>query len=149
VKALPYRSIVVAILSIALVAYVSIANAEQYLCVADKSVGFAYDKVTKAWDNANFSTDAKYLVSESKEPKYAYQITRIGTNYRLASCKQDFNKYGYLVCPDVAIANKFYDFSFNRISSKFLLIFPYGYIDVTPDERNASPYMEIGKCSPF
>jgi hypothetical protein len=54
----------VALFLAALLALVSIAHAEQYLCVAEKSVGFAYDKATKTWDNANFSTDAKYLVSE-------------------------------------------------------------------------------------
>jgi hypothetical protein len=56
----------------ALLAYASIAHAEQYLCVAEKASGFSYDKLTKIWDNFNISIDVKYLVTESKDSKYAY-----------------------------------------------------------------------------
>ena len=56
----------------ALLAYASIAHAEQYLCVAEKASGFSYDKLTKIWDNFfNISVDVKYLVTESKDSKYA------------------------------------------------------------------------------
>ena len=145
-------------MSIALGVYSTITNANQYLYVAEKSVGFAYDKVTKTWDNANFSPDAKYLVSESKNPKFAYQITEVGDRYSLASCKQGFNQYGYILCADIGIGSGFelYDFRFNRINGRFLLTFPVGYYNVAPgiskgatDENSVTPYMAIGKCSPF
>jgi hypothetical protein len=56
----------------ALLACASIAHAEQYLYVAEKASGFSYDKLTKIWDNFNISIDVKYLVTESKDSKYAY-----------------------------------------------------------------------------
>ncbi|HKF95788.1 MAG TPA: hypothetical protein VKB96_14585 [Gammaproteobacteria bacterium] len=122
----------------ALLAYLSNAHAAQYLCVTEKSVGFAYDKVTKTWDNANFTTDAKYLVSESNDPKYAYQLTRIGNKDPLASCKQGFNEYGYIFCADVGFGSgfKLYGFRFNRIIGKFLLTYPDGYYNVVPGMDN-------------
>jgi hypothetical protein len=47
----------------------SIASAEQYLCVAEKSAGFVYDKRTGAWDTTRFLANAKYVVSESRDPR--------------------------------------------------------------------------------
>ena len=126
-------------MSIALGVYSTITNANQYLYVAEKSVGFAYDKVvTKTWENADFSADVKYLVSESNDPKYAYQLTRIGNKDPLASCKQGFNEYGYIFCADVGFGSgfKLYGFRFNRIIGKFLLTYPDGYYNVVPGMDN-------------
>ena|SRR5215213_2691024 len=140
----------------ALLAYLSNAHAAQYLCVTEKSVVFAYDKVTKTWDNANFTTDAKYLVSESNDPKYAYQLTRIGNKDPLASCKQGFNEYGYIFCTTFPGYNSFgfYDFRFNRINGRFLFSSLAGYYNVIPenskwytDENSFTPH--IVNCPRF
>lgn len=141
----------------ALLAYASMANADEYLCVAEKASGFSFNKLTKSWQSANFSTEAKYLVSESNNPKYAYQVTGVWDRYPIASCKVGFNKYGYIFCADVGFGSgiEIYDFRFNRINGRFLLTSPAGYYNVVPeidkgavDENRGTPYMAIGKCSP-
>lgn len=48
-----------------------------------------------------------------------------------------------------------HDFLFNKNNGRFLHIYSFGYYNVppalidTPDENNATPLLEIGKCSRF
>jgi hypothetical protein len=62
-------------------------------------------------------------------------------------CKDDFNGAGYLFCSGIGD-----EFRFNRGTLRFVHSFNFGCID-PPDsfwgkEGEATPFIEIGKCSP-
>jgi hypothetical protein len=55
--------------------FASSAHAEQYLCIADKSVGFEFNKVEKSWDSANFNVEGqKYIIPKSKLEPIEYEV---------------------------------------------------------------------------
>jgi hypothetical protein len=121
-----------------------------YLCVSESSAGFRYDKQTKTWKGTNFRTDDKYLIAPSKSPNYAFQVTRVGESSPAVSCDNGFNEPGYLHCEGIGG-----EFKFNRRNGRFLFAFVTGYFNVIPslnditDETSDTPFIEIGKCSPF
>jgi len=122
--------------------FTGVAIGEQYLCVVEKSVGFSYNEEQKEWENTNFSTNFKYVISKADA---VWQITRIGESFPIISCKGDFNDYGILLCSDLS------DFRLNKRNGRFLHTYPIGYYNVLPgeDEGDNTPYLQIGKCSPF
>ena len=113
---------------------------EQYLCIADQSIGFEYNKIAKRWGGARFE----------KDPNAAFQITEGGVSSPIGLCGQGFDDAGYLVCNIV-----FGTFTFHKSNGRFIRSNPFGYAEVGPDsivksdEETDTPYMEIGKCSPF
>ena len=122
----------------------------QYLCVSERSAGFKFDARADSWASTNFRTEAKYLVAPSKNAQYAFQITKVGENIPTASCEDGFNEPGYLLCTGIGG-----EFKFNRDNGRFLLVYAIGYFNVLPklnqitDEKSDTPFLEIGKCSPF
>lgn len=126
------------------------AVAEQYLCVAEHSTGFSYNKVTKEWENANFKADEKYVIAKADGTKHAWQVTEIGKTSPSFRCESDFTEYGYLSCPGIGG-----DFNFNKKNGRFLFSYLIGYYTVIPevnqgkDEGSDTPLIGIGKCSPF
>jgi len=130
--------------------FTGVAVAEQYLCVAEHSTGFSYDKATKEWKNTNFKTSTNYLVSKADGTKYAWQVTEIGKTRPSFRCESDFDEYGYLSCSGIGG-----DLNFNKKNGRFLHSYLIGYYIVLPevnkltDEGSDTPFIEIGKCSPF
>ena len=126
--------------------FTGVAVAEQYLCIAEHSVGFSYDKVKKEWENTNFKAYRKYVISERDGTKYAFQVTTVGEDIALIFCESDFDQDSYLSCTGLG------DSRFNKNNGRYLYSFPYGYYDVLPprmDGGSDTPLIEIGKCSPF
>ncbi|MFO7739827.1 MAG: hypothetical protein R6V46_15215, partial [Desulfatiglandaceae bacterium] len=41
---------------------VALAENESYICVAESSVGFIFNKTTNEWEGANFKTDGIFVV---------------------------------------------------------------------------------------
>ena len=129
------------------------ALAQQILCVAEQAAGFSYDKATKEWKNATFKASRKYVVSEGETKSSAFKVTRIGTTTASYFCESDFDELGFLSC---SASNYGIDqFNFNKNNGRYLYSFPFGYYNVLPevnkiiDEKSDTPYLEIGKCSPF
>ena len=126
------------------------AGAEQYLCLAENSSGFSFNTHSGTWISTTFRTDDKYLIAPSKNPAHAFQVTRIGENSPSANCEDGFNEAGYLFCKGPAG-----EFKFNKKNGRFLKVFSFGYFNVVPgmndttDESSDTPYVQIGKCSPF
>ena len=123
----------------------TVAYAQQYLCVAEKSAGFAFDERTKDWKATTFRTDAKYLIAPGRTREHAFQVTKVGEDSAFWFCKAGFNENGYLYCDGPG------PFKFNKRNGRFLSGFLFGYINVAPgtDERSDTPNLEIGKCSPL
>jgi hypothetical protein len=126
-----------------------LASAESYLCVADNSVGFTYDKSADTWNPNSIKTDSKYLVRESNDKDYVWQVRRLGSDLTIGQCDSDFNESGFLFCDGL-----FYDFLMNKYSLRYRIIHKVGYVEGKKfwekfglKEGDRTPYMEIGKCS--
>lgn len=110
---------------------------ESYLCVADKSTGFDFNKTSKEWYSTNFNTtNQKYIISKSIIPSYTWDIKVLGGGTE-AYCKNDFNENGILIC---GVA---YEFRINIKKLRYLKSYLSGYYLNGSD----TPYIEIGKCS--
>ena len=120
---------------------------EKYICIAEKTVGFSYNEHTKGWLEAVFKTDNKYILSECPGSDCAYRLVEIGGKNPVSTCKETFNSAGYIFCSMLT------KFKFNKDNGRFLLVHSLGYYNVSPgvytDKSSPTPYMEIGKCSPF
>jgi len=124
-----------------------------YLCVADKATGFAFDKGTKQWNQASFRTESKYLISPSTFKGYAWEVKRVGQQFTSAMCKDNFNSVGNLFCGGLGTEFKFSSGSL-RYMSAYLIGYwpeanPKAKSDSEREEGSDTPYIEIGKCSPF
>jgi hypothetical protein len=124
--------------------------ADQYLCVPDKAVGFAYNKTTKQWESMHLKT-SQFVIAPSKDGKAAYTVTDIGDKYLPGYCDKDFTDVGMLFCDTFGG-----DLKFNRVSGRFLRVFYLAYYNVgipgpatETDEDSGTPMIEIGKCASF
>jgi hypothetical protein len=131
--------------------------ADQFLCVPDKTTGFAYNRVTKEWDTATLKTN-QFLIAPAKNERaaknerVAYTVTEIGEKDNLPGyCEKDFNDAGILFCDTFGGEIKF-----NKVNRRFLRIFYFAYYTVgipgpvkETDEDSGTPMLEIGKCTPF
>ncbi|MEK6803935.1 MAG: hypothetical protein AABZ34_14895 [Nitrospirota bacterium] len=130
----------------------SIVNAEAYLCVADMSTGFVFDKQNKTWKKAYFTDSTKYMVARSSaDAEGKWEVKEIGQSVAAASCENGFTSLGALNCEG------FLEFRMNKNSLRFLSAYLIGYwTDAIPGnssdafrEGGNSPFVEIGKCSPL
>lgn len=129
---------------------------EQYLCVGEQAAGFSYDKNSKQWTSAKFGNTGKYVISRSTGAKAAFEITEVGDSYSSGWCKEDFSDGGVLYCDLI-----YGVFRFNKTNGRFIQTHFFGYVevgqaqtfsqrgDVVIDSNANTPYMQIGKCSPF
>lgn len=123
---------------------------EQYLCAADKSSGFSFNKSTKEWTHTTFKANSKYVISESDNKNSAFVIREIGDSMIIAWCKDSFNEANFLFCDGLGGS-----FKLNRVNGRYISANLIGYVNVVPsankitDETSDTPYIEIGKCSRF
>ena len=128
---------------------------DQYLCAVDKSTGFRFDEESKEWRHTEFKADSKYVISKpaSESPwvgTQAFLVRQIGGSFPVAFCEKDFTEPGFLSCNLMGRI-----FEFNRISGRFTTANTFGYHNVVPgvndltDENAGTPFISIGKCSPF
>ena len=128
--------------------------AEDYLCIADMATGFRYNQNDKSWEGSGFRVkDSRYLISPL-ENNAAYNVKRFGASIVMSRCKDDFNEVGNLFCKGTL------DISFNKNNGRFVLTHTFGYFNVLPDsnddselirksdQESATPFIEIGMCSP-
>lgn len=129
---------------------------EQFLCVGEQVSGFSYDKNSKQWGSTRFSNTGKFVISKSTGGKAAFEITEVGERYPIGACKEGFSSEGILYC-ELWLGT----FRFNKTNGRFMQTHLFGYIevgqaqifsergDVVIDSNANTPYMQIGKCSPF
>lgn len=139
------RTIIIALATFILLPPLAFAG-KQYLCVADKSTGFSYDKALKEWRPTTFEADSKYVISNPNDGHLAFVVRILGESWAMAKCKHDFNDVGVLFCGGSAM-----DFRFNRANGRYIMFHTLGYYSVLPgnQEDANTPYIEIGKCSSF
>ncbi len=123
---------------------------EQYLCTADRASGFSFNKVMKEWTHTTFKANSKYVVSKPEDGSSAFVVREIGNPFVTAWCKDPFSEAEFLLCEGIGG-----DFKFNRKNGRYIYAYLMGYFNVVPDvnkitdETSDTPYVEIGKCSPF
>lgn len=118
---------------------------ERWLCIAEQSSGFKYNKSSKSWVSTTFITESKYIIS-GKDGKFF--VKDLSNNLLVTDCKDGPSKSVVIDCKEGILFKKF---TFNKNNGRFILSSPFGYV-VTPfdsDEKTDTPYMEIGKCSSF
>jgi hypothetical protein len=120
------------------------AAEERYLCVAEKSTGFSYEKGMKRWVSTNFNVDGdKYLIMKSNAAKAKLEIKYIGQDFPICWCGKGFNEHGqaHFKCIDG-------EYVFNKKTNRYIRSAILGYTE-GEDLFELTPFIEIGKCSTF
>jgi hypothetical protein len=115
---------------------------QSYICVADSSSGFAFNKTTKKWYPTTFDVkNAKYVLSLKDR---TWNWKEIGEEFSMTQCGE-FDKNGYLSCDGML------RLMFNKKTLRFLLTYEIGYVNVgiIGTDGGDTPNMTIGKCSPM
>lgn len=132
------------LIAIFLFFFSSISLADGYVCIADKSTGFKYDKNQRTWTTATFNvSDSKYTLTQSNGQ---WKWNKFGEQNIFPSNCGQFNEYGYLRCSPIMSS-----LSFNKKNLRYMLIYEVGYVSggIVGTEGGDTPNMEIGKCSPM
>lgn len=128
-----------------------IAGSEQFRCTADKTTGFRYNGNSKIWEITEFISENKFIITKSDKNGYSYKIVKSGEKEPSCLCKGEFNDHGYLFCKGYYGT----EFRFNKNNGRYIFSFLMAYYNVLPnknqltDKDSGTPYIEIGKCSPF
>ena len=118
-----------------------------YLCIADKSTGFSFNKRSETYESENFNvSESKYILKNNNN---TLEWTDFGKNYSI--CEGSFNTYGFFNCN--ALGEQII---FNKNNLRYVKSSIFGYTSVgspfgksvIKDGEN-TPFIEIGKCSPM
>ena len=118
---------------------------DRYLCVADMASGFYFDSSSKSYKQTHFDVrDNKYIVSKS-ELKYAeLELRKVGQKAAVYLSPDGFSPDGGLAY----FRNSFMgEFRVSKRTGRYIHVYMMGY--VTGDSEGNTPFIEIGKCSPF
>ena len=140
--------------ALAIILYLGVATSgfagDSYLCITDKASGFLYDKDTKEWKSAEFEPGEKYILKKSKKTIDVFTPDAEVGDFLIYNLESSFSA-GY--CSKIASRGYIYDCKlwtgiakFNEKKMIFLKVYTPGYWD---NSTLNTPYMEIGKCSPF
>jgi hypothetical protein len=122
----------------------------RYICVAEKATGFRFNETTKEWVQAKFKAVDKYIIRKSKMTDFfKYEVVKEGKRVPNIFCRKPFDKEGHLFC------SGFLELYFSKKNGRYLIFHPYGYWNSSlgeiaeEKESGGTPFIEIGKCSPF
>jgi hypothetical protein len=146
VTPLPWKFCLLTLVSFA---FANKASAAQWICLTEQSTGFYFDTALKLWKPTNFRSESKFVVKNSTLTGYKYDIKKVGQEFPIASCKDDFFASTFLHCSGIGGS-----FKFNKVTLRFQNVYEMGYFNPTPGLNNAkegedTPAIEIGKCSEF
>jgi hypothetical protein len=131
---------------------------KQYLCVADASAGFSYQK--GEWRPVIFNPDdQRWVVRTGGVRKAPFSVKKLGSEDEMFTCPNGFNEDGDMLCrptieivSDLPILQTGGTFNISRTSGRFLLTTTHGFwrnVNSQADAKGDSPYITIGKCSGF
>ena len=137
-------SIIALVISLVGIVVNAFGAEERYLCVADMATGFCFNSSTKMWEQAKFNVDdKKYIITKLEYPKGALELKIVGNQVAIHHSKEGFGPLG-----NVAVfEGGFSEFRVNRETGRFIRTYTGGYIG--GDQNSDTPWIEIGKCSPF
>jgi hypothetical protein len=119
----------------------SLALAQTFLCVAERSAGFSFNDKSKKWEYARFDVEGrKYIV---KQVGARWTWAEFGREFP-ADCGA-FPPSGIIKCQDTLK-----DVIFNSKTLRYQMFYAHGYaIPSSGVEGSDTPYIEIGVCSKF
>ena len=128
------------------------AHEERYLCVQEMATGFRFDENLNKWTSAVFDPTDKYIVTRSSASGRPYQISKMSLKMPVGSCEK-----GALDQEDLFCDMSYGQFKFNKSTGRFLVSYMAGYYESGPGGRftdgrglgSDTPFIAIGKCSPF
>lgn len=126
--------------------------AEGWICISEQSAGFVHSKAANKWKATTFGTEDKFLIRRPKKTdlykstESVWVVTKFGEKFIRYTCKEEINKFGWLVCE-----SGFGNFRFNSKTLRFLTSYWIGYVHAGrkefPDAKSDSPNMDIGICA--
>ena len=124
----------------------AIAQFDSYLCIADQSTGFSFDKTTEQWSATNFNvSENKYIVRRIRirDPADSIFIDWQGEIPEII-CEERINVRS-LMCDESNHA----DFFFSAKTMRYMKVSSFGYLVPLDQVGDDTPFIEIGKCSPL
>ena len=118
-------------------ALASPAKAEQYLCVADRGVGFVLDEGTRQWVPNVFDTERKYLISVTDGFGSAQVFGRDWS--LICQATTDLSNSEDIICGDLTS-----QINLNTETLRFTRSYNFGYIH--GDDTQRYPSLSIGTC---
>jgi len=146
-----------AALLIACCAEAQTSGSESYLCSGEQAMGFGMNSKTRVWSAQKFRSRNFIIRVPIKGPTApsgaysatlaVYEVGKVNAANATAFCDKGYNDKGYLFCTGLGE-----ELNFNRDTMRFVHWFPFGYIDPPESsfwgkEGEATPFMEIGKCT--
>lgn len=139
-----------AVLAFAAIAFPSLASAqetERWLCIADQSTGFAFNRAKPGWASGNFTINNDRFILQRPAAglplgtRAKWVVTRVGEKMPTSYCTQEFEDT-LLTCGSMT------KFTFSKKTLRFQAVYEYGYVE--PDTEGAdTPSITIGRCSPI
>lgn len=125
----------------------SAQESERWLCVAEHSTGFRFDKSDRSWQNSKFTVhNDKFIIHRptsdtpiSRGMKWI--VTRVGERMPNSFCANDFAG-SLLTCSSMTT------FKFSKKTLRFSATYDFGFVEPS-SEGDDTPSMTIGKCSPI
>ena len=137
---------------------------KQYLCLAEQSAGFQYDEQEKKWVATIFRTEEKYIIRGAKPEDFKDLVDTFpgikdfkNANYIVQEFGSPMVSY-YCLGPylngNFFCKGYFGSFRFNNQSLRFQSSYDTGFVLPrnklgTSAERENSPALSIGTCTPF
>lgn len=131
------RQTLMAVVVVLLAVGTGFAEEERYLCVADQATGFAY--VDGNWKVGPFNTkECKYVISRGSK---ATAITQLGESAPICIVANNTDLKDVIsgICQNG-------EFIFSTTTGRYIMSHLGNYVF---EGEKFTPYIEIGKCSPF
>jgi hypothetical protein len=141
-----YVAYTLIVLTLSSTATFSQGRKNEWVCVADRSVGLKFDIKTKSWFGTTMNTDGERYIVRPARPsdlpleRGIWSFQRLGDQSGFM-CSGDFNEFGILRCDAVGS-----ELSFNKEALRFQLYYRIGFVDPGAEVGN-TPSISIGYCS--
>ena len=137
---------------------------KQYACLAEQSAGFQYDENENKWVATIFRTEEKYIIRGAKQEDFKDMVDIFpglkdfkNANYIVQEFGSEMVSYyclGPYLTGNFFCKGYFGSFRFNKQSLRFQASYDTGYVLPrsklgTKAERENSPALSIGTCTPF
>jgi len=117
---------------------------DRYLCLAEQATGFMLHD--GEWQITQFTAELRrFMVWPSSQDGVAYYVEVVGPDVPYYYCAEDFSEEELLSC-DGYLGSAF---TLNRKAETFIASSMGGYVVDSGAGRRDTPFMEIGRCSPF
>lgn len=124
--------------------YAQERHEERYLCLADQATGFM--RQDGEWQATQFTASLRrFIIRPSDQEGVAYSVEVVGLDVPYYYCAEDFSDGDLLRC-DGYLGSAF---TLNRKAETFIASSMGAYVVESDKEQHDTPFMEIGRCSPF